>query len=465
MTEAKDNSSLPLLLSISGIILTVAVGGWFYLEHEDSLPDASQNAGVAPLLANRVVPTDNALFETIQTVVESELQAEIETDAGPELDPTPAPATESGGKQNDTVSAHVDAELRKARLAANADVLVFPPGRSALDYYGSVLEADPQHAVAIAELDATLARVGQTVTRHLEAKEFDAAYEIAVLVARHRPENSLVVETQQTLDDYTEQLIVQAMQRVRDGEDDEGAQLIATAEALPGRNPEYFTAIRDSIAEIRNVRQAAERDKFERAQLANDEAKAAWVAVVRDAIGQGFLVSPVGASARDLLAEPNNWSAERSQLSSELQSALIDATKSHINAKRLYDAEILLNAAAKLGGESEGLEEIRGSLERALIDAESKRIAALSEFVQLKSVQPRYPRRAHQRNQAGWVEVIFTITPSGDTANIQVSRSDPKSVFELAATDAVEQWEFEPVQYRGQVISRRAAVRLVFRVE
>ena len=31
--------------------------------------------------------------------------------------------------------------------------------------------------------------------------------------------------------------------------------------------------------------------------------------------------------------------------------------------------------------------------------------------------------------------------------------------------DGVEQWEFEPVQYRGQVISRRAAARLVFRVE
>ena len=90
---------------------------------------------------------------------------------------------------------------------------------------------------------------------------------------------------------------------------------------------------------------------------------------------------------------------------------------------------------------------------------------AKNEFVQLKSVQPRYPRRAHQRNQDGWVEVIFTVTPSGDTANIQVSRSEPKSVFERAATDAVEQWEFEPVQYRGHVISRRAAARLVFRVE
>lgn len=465
MTDVKDNSSLPLLFSITGGILAVAVGGWFFLEQEESVSAAPQRPQVAPRLVNTVTGTEKAIFETIQTVVESEPQTEIESNVGPDADLASVSEPDSVDSQSDAESADVDAELRKARLAANADILVHPPEQSALHYYGLVLRADPQHAVAAAELDATLAKVAQTTTRHLEAEEFDAAYEIAVLVARHRPEHSLVIETQQTLDGYTEKLVGQAMQHVRDGEDEEAAQIIATAAALPGRNPDYFTAIRDSIAEIRSVRQAADSDRAQRARLANDEAKVAWVTSVRNAIEQGNLISPAGASARDLLAESNKWSAERSQLNEELLLALADKTRSHIQAERLLDAEVLLNAAAEMGGDPGALEEIRGLLERTLIEVESNRIAAMSELVQLKSVQPHYPRRAQQRNQNGWVEVLFTITPSGDTTDIEIHRSEPESVFERAATNAVQQWEFEPVEYRGQVISKRAAARLVFRVD
>jgi len=89
----------------------------------------------------------------------------------------------------------------------------------------------------------------------------------------------------------------------------------------------------------------------------------------------------------------------------------------------------------------------------------------MSELVQVKTVPPRYPQRAQRANITGWVEILFTVLPSGGTAAIEVVRSEPESVFEGAAVDAVEQWEFEPVEYRGQLISQRAATRLVFRFE
>ncbi len=38
MTESTDNSSLPMLLAITGAIVVVAVGGWFYLEQADTPP-------------------------------------------------------------------------------------------------------------------------------------------------------------------------------------------------------------------------------------------------------------------------------------------------------------------------------------------------------------------------------------------------------------------------------------------
>jgi len=447
MTDVKDNSSLPLLFAITGAILLVAVGGWFFLEQQESVPATTQSSPPVEPPASAITNTVDAPLPGPQTLVESE----------PEVEPVV--------EQTDTALTGADAELRLARLAADADILVLPAEQSALHYYGRILDADPGHAIANAELDTILASVAQTVTQHLDAGEFDDAYKIAALVAKRRPEHSLVTETQQTLDDYTEQLIGQAMQSVRDGDDDQASRNIATAEGLPGRNPDYFIAIRDSISEMQEVRQAADRDRAQRARLANSEARAAWVARIRAAIAQGKLISPAGASARDLLAERNSWSAERNQLSAELLTALVDAAKSHINAERLDDADALLNAAMDLGGKADELNQLRNSLERAFIEAKSNELAPMSELVQVKSVAPRYPRRASRSNLSGWVDVIFTVTPSGATSNVEVFRAEPESLFDNAAIDAVSAWEFQPVEYRGQVISQRAGARLVFQIE
>ncbi|MDH3435019.1 MAG: energy transducer TonB, partial [Gammaproteobacteria bacterium] len=149
----------------------------------------------------------------------------------------------------------------------------------------------------------------------------------------------------------------------------------------------------------------------------------------------------------------------------ELLAALIDAAKSHLNAQRLDDADALLSAAVELGGRADELNQLRDSLERAFIDARSNQLVAMSELVQVKSVAPRYPRRASRSNLSGWVDVVFTITPSGATSNVEVFRAEPESLFDNAAIDAVSEWEFQPVEYRGQVISQRAGARLVFQIE
>ncbi|MDH3431500.1 MAG: energy transducer TonB [Gammaproteobacteria bacterium] len=447
MTDVKDNSSLPLLFSITGAILLVAVGGWFFLEQQESEPATTQSGRAAEAPTSAISNAADAPVQSPRTLVENE----------PEVDPVV--------EQNDTELTGADADLRLARLAADADILVLPATQSALHYYGRILDADPGHAIANAELDTILARVAQTVTQHLEDRAFVEAHEIAALVAKQRPEHSLVIETQQTLDNHTEQLIQQAIQNVRDGNDDRAGQLIAAAEGLPGRNPDYFIAIRESIAEIQAVRQSADRDRNERARLADNKARAAWVARIRTAIAQGNLIEPAGASARDLLAERNSWSAERNQLRAELLAALIDAAKSHLNAQRLDDADALLSAAVELGGRADELNQLRDSLERAFIDARSNQLVAMSELVQVKSVAPRYPRRASRSNLSGWVDVVFTITPSGATSNVEVFRAEPESLFDNAAIDAVSEWEFQPVEYRGQVISQRAGARLVFQIE
>jgi len=430
MTEAKDNSSLPLLLSITGAVLAVVGGGWYLLNQESTDHDPS---------------ADVASFEAPDAIAIEE--------------PAIAEAT------TDELALDVDAELRKARLAADAEILVLPATQSALYYYGRVLQGDAQHAVAIAELDAILAKVEQTVRQHLVAEEYEAAYEIAVLVAEQEPEHALVIETQQTLDRYTEQLVDTAIEFAQSGADDQAAEALATAQALPGRNPEYFKAVQSSIDEIQTVRKNAEQDRKQRARLANNEAKAAWVDRIERAITQGNLISPAGASARDLLAERNSWAAERKAMTSKLLSSMVETAKVHVGNRDLADAEALVAAAVDISGSASGFEEIRSAIDDALIEAEKNRIAHMRELVQLKTAAPRYPRRAQEKGQTGWVDVYFTVTESGETADIEVNRSDPRAVFDSAAMDAVKKWAFEPIEYRGQIIHQRAAARLVFRLE
>lgn len=446
MTETKDNSSLPLLLSITGAVLAVAVGGWFLLNNQSFMPNAGSDT---PLDATA---TDTAAITESASLDNPEASAEIETDA------VAAPLTEDDKLNGDT-------ELRKARLAADAEMLVLPAAQSALFYYGRVLNIDPQHAIAGAELDAILTKVSQIVAQHLAAEKYDDAYEIAVLVARHAPEHALVIETETTLDMIAEELVQQSITAAQDGDDEQADLLLATALALPGRNPKYFSAIRDSIAEVRAVREAAARDRTQRAQLAADDARAAWVEQTQAAIAAGNLIAPAGASAKDLLAEPNSWTTERTQLTGELLTALLATAETDIESNRLEYVDNLLNTATDLAGDSNEIDAVRAALEGALIEEKSNRFVPVSDLVIVKSAPPRYPQRALERNVSGWVDVYFTVSASGETTDIEIANSEPTTTFDRAATKAVEQWIFQPVEFRGQIISQRAATRLVFVLE
>ena len=442
MTDVKDNSSLPLLLSITGAVLAVVVGGWFFLVQQSGTPDTD------PAAAGRT-PAGIAGI------------ASEESDTGA----SPAVGAATPVEPDEEAATNIDVELRKARLAADAEIFVLPPLHSALYYYGRVLRADPQHAIAAAELDAILARVSQDVSEYLENEEYDSAYEIAVLVAKQVPEHNLVLETQRVLDEYTEELVDQAIQAAQAGKDDDAVEMLTTVEALPGRNPEYIAAVRESMNEIREVRVAAERDRAQRARLAEGEAKAAWLTQTRAAIADGNLIAPAGASARDLLAETNSWAAEREQLTGELLAALLGTAQTHIDDKALDAAEALLDAAAELDGEAEGLTEIRAALEDAFVAAQSERVVSTRDLVSVRTVPPRYPRRASERAITGWVIVEFTVTPDGKTGEIEIRESEPERVFNKDAIDAVQQWAFEPVVYRGRTINQRAAARLTFALE
>ncbi|MGQ9425620.1 energy transducer TonB [Gilvimarinus sp. F26214L] len=64
---------------------------------------------------------------------------------------------------------------------------------------------------------------------------------------------------------------------------------------------------------------------------------------------------------------------------------------------------------------------------------------------------PLYPRAAARRRISGYVKVRFDVLPDGTTTNIEVVESVPQGVFDLAMTDAVSKWQFDPSEtgFRG----------------
>jgi TonB family protein len=359
----------------------------------------------------------------------------------------------------------LDANLRKARLAVDAEILTYPFEQSALFYYSQILEADPDHDVARAELETVLGKIALTVSDHMLAEDYSNAYELAILVARKNPGHPLVEEVTRELDRLTNAYVDQAIQQAQDGSDDEVTETLALAEGLPGRNPDYFSAVRESIANIQESRLAEEQSQLERVRLASVQATTAWVKKVRDAIAAGRLIFPAGSSAVDYLAERDSPAADKAALTSELIDALMSECAERMEAGSLDEAELFLAAATGYVGDTAETDELRNRLEASYLDSESERVLTVDNFNRLNSAPARYPRRALERNVEGWVDVLFTVTTSGDTADITVQAAEPSNFFENAATEAVSKWTFEPRVFRGQAIDQRAGARLVFRLE
>jgi hypothetical protein len=94
MSDENDNSSLPLLMGITAAIVLCIGGGWFLLERNDS-----------------------AYLDRSETIA-----------------PPPIPASQDVATEVAATTTDINMELRKARLAAQSDLLAYPGGQSALHF-------------------------------------------------------------------------------------------------------------------------------------------------------------------------------------------------------------------------------------------------------------------------------------------------------------------------------------------
>jgi len=86
----------------------------------------------------------------------------------------------------------------------------------------------------------------------------------------------------------------------------------------------------------------------------------------------------------------------------------------------------------------------------------------VSQGLLVKKVQPIYPRNALFMRTEGPVELIATISKTGDISHISVVSGD--SQLTRAASDAVKQWKYKPYMLNGQPVEIQTHVTINFKL-
>ncbi|HET6628857.1 MAG TPA: energy transducer TonB [Woeseiaceae bacterium] len=77
-----------------------------------------------------------------------------------------------------------------------------------------------------------------------------------------------------------------------------------------------------------------------------------------------------------------------------------------------------------------------------------------TDVIPLVRIAPEYPPRALRRGIEGWVQVQFTITPTGAVTDPKVVASDPPGLFDEAAIRSILRWRYNPKIEDGVAVER-----------
>jgi len=86
----------------------------------------------------------------------------------------------------------------------------------------------------------------------------------------------------------------------------------------------------------------------------------------------------------------------------------------------------------------------------------------VSRGLLVKKTAPVYPPSAMQMHIEGAVELVATISKSGDISAVKVSSGNPQ--LARAAVDAVKQWKYKPYLLNGEPVEIQTQVTVNFKL-
>jgi TonB family protein len=228
-----------------------------------------------------------------------------------------------------------------------------------------------------------------------------------------------------------------------------------------------------------NGASAADVATFQR-QLTSAQAKAAHaktdglVSLIRERLSSGSLTSPGGDSAADYLQQleashpTGSAQAAAAQARSTLARKLIVRARAEMHAGETAPAQADLAAASSWGASAAAVAAVQrlGATSQAQPQAATgPNLQALAAQLQrTRYVPPEYPERALSDRIGGSVTVQYVVDKKGYTKEVRVVESQPKGVFDSAATEAIRRWRYRPAQYNGQPVEVPVRTHILFQL-
>lgn len=245
--------------------------------------------------------------------------------------------------------------------------------------------------------------------------------------------------------------VEQARERIDGGDVDAAARLADFAFRL-GADPDVLARL--------------ERDVSAARERVADEARSRRLALGRERLRAGQLVTPSGDSA---LAHLSAVRIERPTFPgleapwNALLNAITAEVRAAIEAERWGEATQWVEALAASRAAPRLVESLRNEMLVARRQAAFLREPVpAGELELLESVPPQYPSAALRRGLEGWVELVYTVGADGRPSDIAVREAAPRGLFEDAARASVATHVYRPTTIDGQTYARRVWLRVRF---
>ena len=249
-------------------------------------------------------------------------------------------------------------------------------------------------------------------------------------------------------------LVLQARAEIDTGNLDNADAILADARAIDASNTELAAAVialaaaRDEIAAAEARRQAdarrqaeeerqAEADRLAAEAQAEEERQATTAAAAAAAAAAALATQAVDGASADVAGEVATQGGE---------AVAQESGSAGPAPEQVAIAEAPAPAPAP-------------------VDVRDQTPITISELTRTRYVAPKYPRNAQRRGVSGWVDVVFTVSRDGTVKDLEIRKADPEGMFDSSAMRAVEKWEFEPIFENGEIVEKRAGVRMMFALE
>ncbi len=494
--ESAGGSMNPKIIGIAAAVVVAAIAGFFALSGGDDTPveatTAAEEQSPAPQAdepaAPEVAPAPEQPAATVSNAPSEPEPAPTVTNADVS---TIEPDVQSVAAEPVVTAAPTGPDiaglLQQARDARAAGDVYSPAGNNAVELYLNARDLAPGDSTVEDELAATVAEVyGLAETALLAGQTTDASRALRVLELADAGNPRITFLTTQLTQQQLRGALDNARAAIRDSRFEDAGRELARAESVVGGSSPEIDALTAELAAARSARQLDE-----------------VLAVAGERFAADQLLEPENDNARyyyelALSIDGNSTPAQQGLLA--IASKLVLRARAAIDGGDLEMAGSILGDARELDPQSAEVaaaaEALRVAAEpppapvaapaaqtaaaapataaATLDDSAGSNVAAepartetvsITALRRTKYTPPKYPRAAQRRDQTGYVDVIFTVSPAGSVSAVEVYGAEPEGVFDEAAMEAVLKWEFEPVIENGTAVSKRVAVRMSFNLQ